>query len=164
MKAMVLESLATMDQNPEPLHSTTVPDPEPGSGEIRIRVLVCGACHTELDEIEGRTPPPSLPVILGHQVVGTVESRGAGAHRFDLGDRVGVAWIYDACGECAYCRSGSENLCADFRATGTGCGRRLRGAHGGPGGVRLPDSLGLLRRPGRSPSLRRRRRVSGPPA
>ena len=104
------------DRNP--LELTIVPDPLPGRGEILIRVLACGVCHTELDEIEGRTPPPKLPVILGHQVVGRVEERGRGAARFKTGDRVGVAWIYSACGKCGFCRSGRENLCADFRATG----------------------------------------------
>ena len=89
-----------------------------------IEVKACGVCHTELDEIEGRTPPPRLPVIPGHQVVGRVRARGPQAERFELGDRVGVAWIYSACGRCDYCRAGLENLCARFRATG-------RDAHGG---------------------------------
>jgi propanol-preferring alcohol dehydrogenase len=71
-----------------------------------------------LDEIEGRTPPPVLPVVPGHQVVGIVEGSGPGVSRWSNGDRVGVAWIYDACGQCEYCQSGQENLCPDFRATG----------------------------------------------
>jgi propanol-preferring alcohol dehydrogenase len=95
-----------------------LPLPEPAPGEIRVRVSTCGVCHTELDEIEGRTPPPRLPVVLGHQVVGRVEARGREARRFREGDRVGVAWIYSACGKCRFCRSGRENLCPEFRATG----------------------------------------------
>ncbi len=93
-------------------------DPIPGEGEILIKVSACGVCRTELDEIEGRTPPPQLPVVLGHQVVGRVEEAGNQAGCFKMGERVGVAWIYSACGECKFCRSGNENLCPDFKATG----------------------------------------------
>src|SRR5262249_55526255 len=81
-------------------------------------VCTCGVCHTELDEIEGRTPPTKLPAILGHQVVGRVETLGADCRLFQVGDRVGVAWIFSACGSCAFCRHGDENLCPQFRATG----------------------------------------------
>jgi propanol-preferring alcohol dehydrogenase len=115
---MILEALAPMSRNPSPLRSTTLPDPEPGSGEVLIRVVSSGVCHTELDEIEGRTPPPTLPVILGHQVVGRVEALGEGVTRHRAGDRVGVAWIFTACGHCAHCLAGDDNLCAEFRATG----------------------------------------------
>jgi len=94
------------------------PDPTPAAGEVLVRVSTCGVCHTELDEIEGRMPPPELPVIPGHQVVGRVEALGAGADAFKVGDRVGVAWIHSACGACAFCRRGEENLCGQFRATG----------------------------------------------
>lgn len=118
MKAMILEALGPFSQNPHPLRLTNLPDPEPGPGDVLIRVRASGVCHTEIDEIEGRTPPPSLPVVLGHQVVGSVEACGDGVVRFEAGDRVGVAWIFDACGECRFCRSGLENLCPDFRATG----------------------------------------------
>jgi propanol-preferring alcohol dehydrogenase len=90
----------------------------PGPGEILIRVNACGVCHTELDEIEGRSLPPRLPIIPGHQVVGRVEDLGPGAEGFRVGDRVGVAWIFSACGRCAYCRRDLENLCSQFRATG----------------------------------------------
>jgi propanol-preferring alcohol dehydrogenase len=83
-----------------------------------VRVSACGVCHTELDEIEGRTPPPRLPIILGHQVVGTVAATGPGVRSPAPGARVGVGWIYSACGRCAYCRRGLENLCAAFVATG----------------------------------------------
>src|SRR5262249_35741309 len=95
-----------------------VADPVPGTGELLIKVLACGVCHTELDEIEGRTAPAQLPIIPGHQVVGQVVAAGNGTSAFQLGDRVGVAWIYSACRSCNFCRSGSENLCPDFTATG----------------------------------------------
>ncbi len=118
MRAMLLETVGPLRDNPSPLVSAEVPDPTPGPGEILIRVNTCGVCHTELDEIEGRTPPPRLPVIPGHQVVGRVEGLGPGVEGFRTGDRVGVAWIFSACGRCDYCRRGDENLCAGFRATG----------------------------------------------
>jgi propanol-preferring alcohol dehydrogenase len=120
MRAMILPALCWLDENPNPLQLAELPDPVPGPGEILVRVSACGVCHTELDEIEGRTPPPRLPVVLGHQVVGRVAALGPGAaaFRFSVGERVGVAWIYSACGACEFCRSGRENLCADFRATG----------------------------------------------
>lgn len=124
MKAMILNRIASLADNPAPLLLADWPMPEPGAGEVLIRVSACGVCHTELDEIEGRTPPPELPVILGHQVVGRVAASGADAEGPALGERVGVAWIYSACGVCTHCREGNENLCAGFRATG-------RDAHGG---------------------------------
>jgi propanol-preferring alcohol dehydrogenase len=118
MKAMLLRRLGSLARNRTPLELARVPTPSPGEHEILVRVSACGVCHTELDEIEGRTPPPVLPVIPGHQVVGRVETAGAGARRFQNGDRVGIGWIYSACGKCEYCRTGRENLCPDFRATG----------------------------------------------
>jgi propanol-preferring alcohol dehydrogenase len=124
MKAMILKSLTSMDANDQPLVLTSMPDPVPKDNEVLIRVIVCGVCHTELDEIEGRTPPPELPVILGHQVVGIVESKGKNVKMLQTGDRVGVAWIWSSCGECQYCMEGNENLCSDFKATG-------RDVHGG---------------------------------
>ena len=124
MNAMMLERIHDLRQTSTPLTHQLVPIPTPGPEEILIRVAACGVCHTELDEIEGRTPPPHFPVILGHEVVGRVESTGPGADRFPVGARVGVAWINHACGRCDYCRDGLENLCAEFAATG-------RDAHGG---------------------------------
>ena len=118
MRAMVLNRLGLLRDNPAPLVLATSPDPKPGAGEVLIRVSVCGVCHTELDEIEDRTPPPHLPVVLGHQVVGHIESLGDSATLHRVDDRVGVAWIYSACGVCAFCQSGRENLCDQFRATG----------------------------------------------
>ncbi|HAR94700.1 MAG TPA: alcohol dehydrogenase [Deltaproteobacteria bacterium] len=118
MKAMVLDAITDLKTNRNPLRLAEVPRPKPQSGQVLVKVRRCGVCHTELDEIEGRTPPASFPVILGHQVVGTVVENGDGAHRFKSGERVGIAWIYSACGRCALCRGGFENLCAAFQATG----------------------------------------------
>lgn len=118
MKAMLLRGITSLKANPAPLLYTDIPDPSPGTGEILLRVTRCGVCHTELDEIEGRTPPPRLPVVPGHQVVGIVENSSDDFSRPAVGDRVGVAWIASACGHCEYCTSGRENLCPDFRATG----------------------------------------------
>ena len=124
MKAMVLNQIVSLASNQAPLKLVNLPEPIPGANEILVEVSACGVCHTELDEIEGRMPPPLLPVILGHQVVGRVVQVGSKARRFKIGDRVGIAWIYSACGNCASCLSGAENLCAEFKATG-------RDAHGG---------------------------------
>ena len=118
MKAAILEKITSLKENKEPLKITEVPEPAIGDTEILVKVSACGVCHTELDEIEGRTPPPVLPFILGHQVVGTVADAGKSASKFKIGDRVGVGWIHSACGHCAACLSGNENLCADFKATG----------------------------------------------
>jgi propanol-preferring alcohol dehydrogenase len=134
MKAMLLCGLAPLAQNPTPLLLEDLPEPKISAGEVLLRVTRCGVCHTELDEIEGRTPPPRLPVILGHQVVGIVKSTG---------QRVGVAWIASACGKCDFCKSGQENLCPQFRATG----RDVDGGYAETMKVRadfvhpIPDSL-----------------------
>jgi propanol-preferring alcohol dehydrogenase len=112
MKSMLLREITQLPQNPTPLTFSEIPEPAPTAGEVLLRVTACGVCHTELDEIEGRTPPPRLPVVLGHQVVGIVEE---GEQK---GQRVGVAWIASACGECDFCTSGQENLCPQFKATG----------------------------------------------
>lgn len=116
MKAMVLERTGPVEGRP--LQLREVPTPSPQEAEIRIRVTACGVCHTELDEIEGRLEA-RLPVIPGHEIVGQVDALGAAASRFQPGQRVGVAWIYRACGDCPSCRAGNENLCTRFR--GTGC-------------------------------------------
>jgi len=115
---MLLKRLSRLEENPSPLELSELPEPNPGEGGILIRVSACGVCHTELDEIEGRTPPRQLPVILGHQVVGRVARRGGAAKRFQIGERVGVAWIGAACGKCRHCLEGNENLCPNFIATG----------------------------------------------
>jgi propanol-preferring alcohol dehydrogenase len=118
MKAMVLPRIVSLDEVPAPLECVEMPVPEPGPGQVLIRVSACGVCHTELDEIEGRAPPPILPVVLGHEVVGRVVGRGAAATKLNLGDRVGVGWIHSSTGRR------DENLSPAFRATG-------RDAHGG---------------------------------
>ncbi|QIP15135.1 zinc-dependent alcohol dehydrogenase family protein [Spirosoma aureum] len=118
MRAVLLSQTGPFQAGSKPLTLVELPIPVPQLNEIRVHVSACGVCHTELDELEGRTTPPQLPVVLGHQVVGTVDAVGENATRFRLGDRVGVAWIFSACGHCEFCQSGRENLCAQFRATG----------------------------------------------
>jgi propanol-preferring alcohol dehydrogenase len=124
MKAWLLEGVYDMRKDREPLRWADISVRKPEAGEVLIRVTCCGVCHTELDEIEGRTPPSHYPMVPGHQVVGSVEEVGSDVQKLRTGDRVGVAWIYSSCGSCSFCRSGKENLCPDFRATG-------RDAHGG---------------------------------
>jgi len=118
MKAMVMNNVTDMRLNTSPLELVDLKKPVPHRGEILVRIAVCGVCHTELDEIEGRTPPTTFPMVLGHQVVGFVEDRGEDANRYKKGDRVGIGWIYSSCGKCNYCLSGDDNLCPEFRATG----------------------------------------------
>jgi propanol-preferring alcohol dehydrogenase len=112
MKAQVLPRIVSLDECDSPLELVDLPTPEPAVGQILIRVAACGVCHTELDEIEGRTPPPWLPVVLGHQVVGHVEKLGRSVTRHRVGDRVGVGWIFSSIG------AQDENLSPEFRATG----------------------------------------------
>jgi propanol-preferring alcohol dehydrogenase len=116
MKAMVLKEISAIEK--EPLEMMDLPDPVPGPKEILVKVSACGVCHTELDEIEGRLQS-KVPIILGHEVVGRVERLGTGVAKFNLGDRVGIAWINSACGKCHFCRDENENLCLEFK--GTGC-------------------------------------------
>ncbi len=118
MKAMVLRDTHDLSQNDAPLELLEIPTPKPTRGEVLIRVLACGVCHTDMDEVEGRVVPPAFPIVPGHQVVGMVKETGLGVRNFNVGDMVGVAWIGGACGECGYCGSGRENLCDDFIATG----------------------------------------------
>jgi propanol-preferring alcohol dehydrogenase len=112
MRAMCLRTIGALEDNPVPLTLEDIPVPEPGAGELLIRVHVCGVCHTELDEIEGRTPPPALPVVPGHEVVGVVEATGGGVEGVAVGQRVGVGWIFHSDG------GDQENLSPAFRATG----------------------------------------------
>lgn len=121
---MILKKICNLSKEKKPLEPAEMPIPSPKEDEVLIKVTACGVCHTELDEIEGRTPPPHFPIILGHQVVGKVAAAGKAAKKFKPNDRVGIAWIYSACGACSFCTSGDENLCEDFKATG-------RDAHGG---------------------------------
>ncbi len=118
MKAMVLSRLSNLAENREPLALAELPEPVPGTNEVLLKISTCGVCHTELDEIEGRTPPTQLPITPGHQVVGRVVQNGPRARRFEIGERVGVAWIHSACGACNQCKEDAENLCHHFKATG----------------------------------------------
>jgi alcohol dehydrogenase, propanol-preferring len=118
MKAMILEKTCDLTKTREPLKLVTLPTPEPKLNEILVKVSTCGVCHTELDEIEGRTPPPTFPMVPGHQVVGRVEKTGSKSKKYNVGDRVGIAWIFSSCGKCEFCLSGMENLCSKFLATG----------------------------------------------
>ena len=112
MRAMRLHQCGRLDENQAPLILEDVAAPTAGPGEILVRVSVCGVCHTEIDEIEGRTAPARLPVTPGHEVIGRVAALGAGCERFSKGDRVGVGWIHVSDG------SAQENLSPAFRATG----------------------------------------------
>ncbi len=116
MKAMLLKEFAPIAENP--LELVDLPIPEPGSEDILIRNMVCGVCHTDLHTVEGELPGIKLPIIPGHQVVGTVEKGGENTSRFKKGDRAGVAWLNSACGQCGYCKRGNENLCASACFTG----------------------------------------------
>lgn len=112
MKAMVLPEIVSLETCETPLECRELPVPRPGAGEVLLRVVACGVCHTELDEIEGRAPPARLPIILGHEVVGRVEELGPGASKLRRGERVGVGWIHSSTG------ADDENLSPQFRATG----------------------------------------------
>jgi len=115
---MVLTGISSFRDNRTPLELVDLPEPAPGEEEILVQVSACGVCHTELDEIEGRTPPPAFPIIPGHQVVGRVAGAGKEAKKFHIGERVGIGWIFSACGRCAACLAGNENVCGEFKATG----------------------------------------------
>lgn len=121
MKAMVLKEICQIkvEGGAKPLELVDLPIPKPKPKQILIKVLACGVCRTELDQIEGRITPPRLPVIPGHQPVGIVEALGDKVTKFEIGDRVGAAWIYSSCGQCKFCQKGEENLCEQFK--GTGC-------------------------------------------
>jgi propanol-preferring alcohol dehydrogenase len=112
MRAMVLERAGT------PLAPREVARPEPEPGQVLLRVLACGVCRTDLHVVDGELPRPKLPLVPGHQIVGTVVAVGAGAERYQAGARVGVPWLGWTCGVCRYCRTGRENLCDQARFTG----------------------------------------------
>jgi propanol-preferring alcohol dehydrogenase len=116
MRAMVLSRQGSISSHP--LERAELPDPEPRPGEIRVQVQVCAICRTDLHVIEGDLPPRRLPLVPGHQVVGTVDRAGPGCRRFHPGSRVGIAWLWWACGACDACRAGAENLCEASRYTG----------------------------------------------
>ncbi|HEV7562310.1 MAG TPA: zinc-dependent alcohol dehydrogenase family protein [Solirubrobacterales bacterium] len=102
----------------EPLRPAQLPDPAPGPGQVLIAVSACGVCRTDLHILDGELSEPKLPLVPGHQIVGTVAELGEGAERFELGRRVGVPWLGWTDGECRYCQQGRENLCDDGRFTG----------------------------------------------
>lgn len=112
MKAMVLHNAG------EPLRPEEVEVPVPEGRQVRIRVLACGVCRTDLHILDGELENPSLPLVPGHQIVGVVENAGSDAERYEPGDRVGVPWLGGTCGQCAYCERGEENLCDEARFTG----------------------------------------------
>ncbi len=112
MRAMVLERPG------EPLVAAERPRPEPGPGQVLLRVLACGVCRTDLHVADGELPDPKLPLVLGHEIVGEVAALGAGVEGLAAGDRIGVPWLGWTCGECAFCASGRENLCGRARFTG----------------------------------------------
>jgi propanol-preferring alcohol dehydrogenase len=116
MKAWVVESPGPIATGP--LVAVDRPIPEPGPGEIRVRVIACGVCRTDLHLAEGDLPPHRASTVPGHEVVGTVDALGPGAGRFRLGQRAGIAWLRHTDGRCRWCRRGQENLCIDPRFTG----------------------------------------------
>jgi propanol-preferring alcohol dehydrogenase len=116
MRAMRLSEFRPAEEGP--LQLTQLPLPEPGSGELRLQVHVCGVCHTDLHSVEGDIHPPYLPITPGHQVVGIVDALGEGATDVHIGARVGIPWLYSVDGDCNYCQSGNENLCPQARFTG----------------------------------------------
>ena len=143
MKAMVLNRISRLPEEKNPLSLVDLPVPVPEDEEVLVRVSACGVCHTELDEIEGRTPPPRFPVVLGHQVVGNIVETGKNVDRLKIGDRVGIGWIHSACGKCGFCLRGDDNLCEQFQATG----RDANGGYAGYAVVRedfafmIPDAF-----------------------
>ncbi|MCH7605514.1 MAG: zinc-dependent alcohol dehydrogenase family protein [Chloroflexi bacterium] len=116
MKAYSLETPAPIETSP--LKEADLPVPIPGDEDVLIRVLVCGLCHTDLHVVEGDLALPQLPIVPGHQIVGVVEEVGQSAGAINVGDTVGVGWFHSACGACAFCRDGKENLCPKGRFTG----------------------------------------------
>jgi len=116
MKACVLRKQAPIETNP--LDYCDVATPDPGPGQVLVKVKVCGICRTDLHVVEGDLPPRRMPVIPGHQIVGVVERVGPKTAGVEAGQRVGVAWLHQSCGVCRFCKSGRENLCEDPRFTG----------------------------------------------
>jgi propanol-preferring alcohol dehydrogenase len=112
LKALLLDGAR------RPLRAAEIPRPEPGPGQVLLAVRACGVCRTDLHVLDGELPDPKLPLVLGHEIVGTVAVVGAGSERFTPGQRVGVPWLGWTCGVCRYCRSGRENLCDRARFTG----------------------------------------------
>ena len=116
MKAMILDKQSPIEE--KPLKPADLPAPAPKDDQILVKVSVCGACHTDLDEVEGRLKPTKSPIVPGHQVVGKIVEMGKAITKHKIGDRVGITWLFSSCGECDFCRTGSENLCAQAKWTG----------------------------------------------
>ena len=116
MRAMLLTEANQIDQNP--LRLTNIPDPEPGPDQVRLKVHVCALCHTDLHVIEGDLPAHQRPVVPGHQIVGVIDKIGPQVTRWQIGDRVGVPWLYHTDGTCRYCRKNQENVCLHGQFTG----------------------------------------------
>jgi len=116
MKAMIVDEPRPVGVNP--LAALELPEPLPERGEVRLRVLACGVCHTDLHIAEGELPPIRRPIVPGHQIVGVVEEIGAGVNGVEVGDRMGVTWLGYTDNSCHYCLTGRENLCDDARFTG----------------------------------------------
>ncbi|MHC4749190.1 MAG: zinc-dependent alcohol dehydrogenase family protein [Planctomycetota bacterium] len=116
MRAMVLDRQSPIEE--KPLKLADLPMPAPSNNQILVKVSVCGLCHTDLDEIEGRLIPARLPIVLGHQVVGMVTDKGKAVTKFKTQERVGITWLYSACSTCSFCQTGSENLCDQAKWTG----------------------------------------------
>jgi len=112
MKAMILQ------QPGEPLKMVELPDPEPAPGQIQVEISACGVCRTDLHVVDGDLTEAKLPIVPGHEIVGTVKKLGTGVAGFDIGERVGIPWLGHTCGCCRYCRSGAENLCDEPGFTG----------------------------------------------
>ncbi len=112
MKAMVLEKTG------QPLRLVELPIPQPGPGQVLLRVRACGVCRTDLHVVDGELAHPRLPLVLGHEIVGTVSEVGEGVAEFTTGQRIGVPWLGSTCGTCSYCRGGQENLCDQAAFTG----------------------------------------------
>jgi propanol-preferring alcohol dehydrogenase len=107
-----------LERQRQPLRPAELPEPAPGPGQVQLAVHACGVCRTDLHILDGDLAEPKLPLVMGHQIVGTVRAAGEGAERFAPGERVGVPWLGWTCGECRYCRSGRENLCDRAKFTG----------------------------------------------
>ena len=116
MKSMVLHQTADVSNNPLRLHDR--PTPTPNSGQVLVKIHVCGVCRTDLHVVEGELPDIKLPLIPGHQAVGTVTQVGSDVTELKKGDRVGIAWLQGTCGQCEFCTSGRENLCLSAQFTG----------------------------------------------
>lgn len=118
MKAYHITGIVNVMENNEPLKKVEIALPKPKDEEVLIKVSACGVCHTELDEIEGRTVPPVYPVVPGHQVIGRIVDKGRKVSKLHINDRVGVGWLFSSCRKCKHCLAGNENLCNEFKGTG----------------------------------------------